>query len=234
MDVKNKVAVITGVNKGIGRALTEQLLDKGSIVAGWGMNKPDIYNPNFHFFKTDVRDADMVEAAYNQTKSALGDEIHVLINNAGLGYFGYFEEMPPEQFREIFEINVFGIYNTCRHIIPDMKKQQFGHIINISSTAGQEGMAQVAAYCGSKHAVRGISESLFKELRDFGVKVTCVYPGSTKTDFFRNSPNIKPHDQMLKPEEVALQIIRAIETSDNFLTTTIEFRPLQPKPKKEG
>ena len=231
MDLKNKVAVVTGVNKGIGRALTEQLLNKGAIVAGWGMNKPDIDNHNMHFFKADVRDTALVEAAYNQTKVTLGDEIHILINNAGLGYFGYFEEMPPEQFREIFEINVFGIYNTCRHVIPIMKKQQFGHIVNISSTAGQEGMAQVAAYCGSKHAVRGISESLYKELRDFGIKVTCVYPGSTKTDFFRNSPNIKPHDQMLKPEEVALQIIRALETSDNFLITTIEFRPLQPKPR---
>ena len=93
-------------------------------------------------------------------------------------------------------------------------------------------MAQTAAYCGSKHAVRGISESLYKELRDFGIKVTCVYPGSTKTDFFRNSPVIKPHDNMLMPEEVALQIIRALETSDNFLISDIEFRPLQPKPRK--
>jgi len=231
MDLKNKVAVITGVNKGIGRSLVELLLDKGAIVAGWGMNKPDIEHNNMHFFETDVRNTPMVEIAYNSTKALLGDEIHILINNAGLGYFGYFEEMPPEQFRELFEVNVFGIYNTCRFIIPAMKKKQYGHIVNISSTAGQEGMAQVAAYCGSKHAVRGISESLYKELRDFGVKVTCVYPGSTKTDFFRNSPYIKPHDQMLKPDEVALQIVRALETSDNFLTTTIEFRPLQPKPR---
>jgi len=231
MDLKNKIAIVTGVSKGIGKALTEQLLDKGAIVAGWGMNRPDIGNQNFHFFETDIRDAAMVEAAFNKTKNILGDEIHVLVNNAGLGYFGAFEEMPLEQFREIFEVNVFGIYYTCRHIIPVMKKQQYGHIVNISSTAGQEGMAWVAAYCGSKHAVRGISESLYKELRDFGVKVTCVYPGSTKTDFFRNSPAVKPHDNMLKPEEVALQIVRALETSDNFLTTTIEFRPLQPKPK---
>ena len=232
MEIKNKTAVITGVNKGIGRALTEQLLDKGAIVAGWGMNKPDISHPNLHFFKADIRDITQVEKAFHETTDLVGNEIHILINNAGLGYFGYFEEMTPEIFREIFEVNVFGIYNTCRYIIPNMKKQQYGHIVNISSTAGKEGMAQTAAYCGSKHAVRGISESLYKELRDFGIKVTCVYPGSTKTDFFRNSPVIKPHDNMLMPEEVALQIIRALETSDNFLISDIEFRPLQPKPRK--
>ncbi len=232
MDLKNKIAVISGVNKGIGKALTEQLLEKGAIVVGWGMNKPEISNSNLHFFKTDIRDIAQVEKAFKSTTNLLGNEVHILINNAGLGYFGFFEEMPPEIFREIFEVNVFGIYNTGHYIIPVMKKMQNGHIVNISSTAGKEGMAQTAAYCGSKHAVRGISESLYKELRDFGIKVTCVYPGSTKTDFFRNSPVIKPHDNMLMPEEVALQIIRALETSDNFLISDIEFRPLQPKPKK--
>jgi short-subunit dehydrogenase len=230
MNLENKIAVITGISKGIGKSITEQLLAKDAIVVGWGMNKPGIIHKNLHFFEVDIRDSEMVEDVFKKTQQALGPEIHILINNAGLGYFGYFEDMPIEEFREIFEVNVFGIYHTCRHVIPLMKKQQYGHIINISSTAGQEGIPQVAAYCGAKHAVRGISESLYKELRDFGVKVTCVYPGSTKTDFFRNAPNIKPHDQMMNPDEVALQIIHALETSDNFLTTTIEFRPLQPKP----
>jgi short-subunit dehydrogenase len=230
MELRNKIAVITGISKGIGRALAMQLLEKGAIVAGWGQNKPEYQHNNLHFFKTDIRDGTQVKESFDQTIQTLGSEIHILVNNSGLGYFGYFDEMPEEQFMQVFETNVFGIYYTCKHIIPIMKKQQYGHIINISSTAGQEGMAQTAAYCGSKHAVRGISESLYKELRAFGIKVTCVYPGSTQTDFFENSPSIKAHDNMMKPGEVALQMVRALETSDNFLTTTIEFRPLQPKP----
>jgi short-subunit dehydrogenase len=231
MELKNKVAVLTGISKGIGKAVTEQLLEKGAIVAGWGMHAPDITHQNLHYIKTDIRDYSQVESAFQQTVQKLGDNIHVLVNNSGLGYFGYLDEMPMEQFMEMFQTNVFGIYYTSRLIIPGMKKLKYGHIVNISSTAGLEGMAQTAAYCGSKHAVRGISESLYKELRDFGIKVTCVYPGSVKTDFFRNSPVIKPHDNMLHPDEVALQIVRTLETSDNFLTTSIEFRPLQPKPR---
>jgi NAD(P)-dependent dehydrogenase (short-subunit alcohol dehydrogenase family) len=232
MDLQGKVAVVTGVSKGIGRAVAEALLAKGAIVAGWGMHKPDFEHINFYFFETNVRDHKSVEHAFQQTQKKFDDYIHVLVNNAGLGYFGNFEDMTIEQVQELFEVNVYGIFYTCRHIIPVMKENSFGHIINISSTAGLEGMPQVAAYCGAKHAVRGISESLFRELRDFGIKVTTVYPGSTKTDFFRNSPGIKAHDNMVHADEVAEQIIRALETSDNFVINHLEFRPLQPKPKK--
>jgi short-subunit dehydrogenase len=114
-----------------------------------------------------------------------------------------------------------------------MKAAQYGHIINIASTAALEGMPQVSAYCATKWAVRGLSESLFREVRDYRIKVTCVYPGSVKTDFFRNSPGIQPHDYMLMPEDVALSIVQAIEMPDNFHTVNLEIRPLQPKgPKK--
>ena len=132
---------------------------------------------------------------------------------------------------EIFEVNVFGIFHTCRQIIPVMKEQKSGHIINISSTAGLESMPMVGAYCGSKHAVRAMSETMFKELREYGVKVTTVFPGSVKTDFFRNSPGIKPHDNMMSAEEVAEQIIFQLESSSNFVCNEIVFRPLIAKPK---
>lgn len=232
MDLQGKVAVVTGISKGIGKAIAEALLAKGTIVIGWGMHKPDYKHINLYFYETNIRDHISVENAFLQTQKKFGDDIHILVNNAGLGYFGNFEDMTIEQIHELFEVNVYGMDYTCRHIIPLMKELGNGHIINISSTAGLEGMAQVAAYCGAKHAVRGISESLFRELRDFGIKVTTVYPGSTKTDFFRNSPGIKAHDNMMRPEEVADQIIHALETSDNFVINHLEFRPLQPKPKK--
>lgn len=232
MDLKDKVAIVTGASRGIGRSVIEQLLAKGAKVAGWGKTEPEFSHPNFTFCKADVRELEQVEAAFAETRNAFGEEVHILINNAGLGYFGYFEEMAPEQFYELYEVNVYGIFHVCRSVIPQMKKQQYGHIINLSSIAGLEGMPQVGAYCGAKHAVRGITDSLFRELRDFGIKVTAVYPGSVKTDFFDNSPGIKAHDMMMKPEEVATQIIRALETSDNFNINSLEFRPLQVKPKK--
>lgn len=232
MDLNNRVAVITGVSKGIGAAIAFQLLHKGCRVFGLGRNKPDFQHANFHFVSCDIRMPDAVKKAFNLIRSQV-DTVDILINNAGLGYFGMIEEMPLEQWHEMFDTNVHAIFYTCREVIPIMKKNQFGHIINISSTAGLEGMPQVAAYCGTKWAVKGISESMFRELRDDRIKVTCVYPGSVKTDFFRNSPGIKPHDYMLMPADVALGIVQALEMPDNFHTVNWEIRPLQPKgPKK--
>ncbi len=232
MELKNKTIIVTGVSKGIGKETVLQLLEKGAKVAGWGRNEPDYTHDNFSFIKVNMRYMQEVANAFAETQGRFGQEIHGLVNNAGLGYFGYFEDMRPEEFFEIFEVNVYGIYYACKNVIPQMKTQQFGHIINISSIAGLDGQQQVAAYCGAKHAVRGITESLYKELRDFGIKVTGVYPGSTNTNFFDNASGVSAHDNMMSAREVATQIIRAFETSGNFLINAIEFRPLQPKPKK--
>ena len=160
------------------------------------------------------------------------NQIHVLVNNAGLGYFGFLEDISYEIWDEMFDTNVSGMFYCCKQVIPQMKKAQYGHIINIASTAALEGMPQVSAYCATKWAVKGLSESLFRELRDHRIKVTCVYPGSTKTDFFRNSPGIKPHDFMLMPEDVAYNLVVALEMPDNFHTVNLEIRPLQPKGPK--
>jgi NADP-dependent 3-hydroxy acid dehydrogenase YdfG len=233
MDLQGKVAVVTGVSKGIGRALVEQLLEKGCMVVGLGRTAPDLDHNNFEFHKTDVRDYDQVNSAITHAVLKFGSDIHILINNAGLGYFGYLENHTLEQWDAMYQTNVNGIFYTCKEVIPLMKKTGFGHIINIASTAGLEGYPQVSGYCGTKHAVRGISDSLYKELREFKIKVTCVYPGSTKTDFFRNSPSIEPHDYMLQPEDVAMMMVHALETPDNFHQVNLEVRPLQPKgPKK--
>ena len=229
MDLKGKVALVTGVSKGIGKCLTELLLDKGAIVAAWGQNPPDINHQHLHFFKTDVRSMESVASSFKNTQAQLGDQIHLLINNAGLGYFAFFEETVPEQFYEMFEVNVYGIFHVCRYVIPVMKKHGYGHIVNISSIAGLEGMPQVGAYAGSKHAVKGITDSLFKELREFGIKVTGVYPGSVQTDFFNHSPGIKAHDKMMQAPDVARQIINTVETPDNFNVNDIVFRPLRVK-----
>lgn len=232
MNLNDKITVVTGVSKGIGRALCLQLLDKGCRVFGLGRSA-DIQHKAFTFIPCDVRNADEVNKAFEHVLALSDGRLDILVNNAGLGYFGYLEDMPLEQWNELFQTNVSGIFHCCRMAIPVMKKQESGHIINIASTAALEGMPQVAAYCASKWAVKGLSESLFRELRDFRIKVTCVYPGSVKTDFFRNSPNIQPHDYMLMPQDVALSMVQALEMPDNFHTVNLEIRPLQPKgPKK--
>jgi NADP-dependent 3-hydroxy acid dehydrogenase YdfG len=233
MNLHNKIAVVTGVSKGIGKSVCEQLLANGATVFGLGRNNNDISNSNYNFIHCDVRSFDSVQNAFNTIFTKTNQTIDILINNAGLGYFGFLEDMPIEQFHEMQETNLNGIFYCCKMALPKMKEKQIGHIINIASTAALEGMAQVVGYSASKWAVKGFSESLFREVRDFKIKVTCIYPGAVKTDFFRNSPGVKPHDYMLMPEDVAANLIFALQMPDNFHTVNLEIRPLQPKgPKK--
>ncbi len=229
MNLKDKTVYITGVSKGIGRALVELYLSKGSKVVGFGRTEPKINHENFYFYQTDVRNYNAVEAGFAAAQKDVGNQIDIMINNAGLGFFGKIEELPLEQMQQMFETNVYSIFYTSKLVVPQMKTQGIGHIFNIASTAGIEGYAEVSAYCGTKFAVKGMSQSMYKELRDYKIKVTCIYPGSTKTDFFSNSQNIKPHDYMLMPEDVAQMIVHASETPDNFHQVNIEVRPLQPK-----
>ncbi len=229
MDLKGKVAIVTGVSKGIGRALVNDLVDRGCLVIGLGRNNTKEEDEKYRFFSCDVRDYNQVKSALDQASQVFGKDWSLLYNNAGLGYFGYLEDHTPEQWYEMYDTNVHGIFHMCREVIPEMKRMGHGHIFNIASVAGLEGYPQVSGYCGTKFAVRGISDALYKELRDFKIKVTCVYPGSVKTDFFRNSPGIKPHDYMLKPEDVSTMLIQAAMMPENFHQVNLEVRPLQPK-----
>jgi len=232
MNLQDKIAVITGASKGIGKAIALQLLSKGATVIGLSRSNPEIEHENFQFIKTDVRDFDQVTSAFEQVFASNDGQVHIVVNNAGLGYFGYIEDHTLEQWHTMYETNVNSIFYTSKMAVPVMKRQQYGHIVNIASTAGIEGYPQVSGYCGSKFAVKGISQSMYKEMRDDRIKVTCVYPGSVKTDFFSNS-NIDPHDYMLMPEDVAEMIVWSLESPDNFHQVNLEVRPLQPKgPKK--
>lgn len=229
MELIGKTAVITGVSKGIGLALLHELIQKGCSVFGLGRNMPELNNENFRFIETDVRDINSVNQAFRKLLQESSGKLDILINNAGLGYFGNVEELPPAHWDEMWQTNVNGTVYCTRQAVPVMKEKGSGHIINIASTAALEGMPLVSGYCATKWAVRGFSESIWRELRDYKIKVTCVYPGSVKTDFFRNSENIKPHDYMLMPEDVSSMIVRALETPDNFHQVNLEVRPLQPK-----
>ncbi|MBO6517314.1 MAG: SDR family oxidoreductase [Bacteroidia bacterium] len=232
MNLNGKICVVTGVSRGIGRALVEQLLEEGATVVGLGRTRPSIDSPNFVFIETNVRLFPSVKSAFEELDAKFGGQVDVLINNAGLGYFGYLEDHTLDQWHEMFETNVNGIFYTCKLTVPGMKRRQSGHIVNIASTAAIEGYPQVSGYCGTKFAVKGMSQSMYKEMRDFGIKVTCVYPGSVKTDFFRNT-SIEPHDYMLMPQDVAKMIVQALQTPDNFHQVNLEVRPLMPRgPKK--
>ncbi len=231
MILSGRVAIVTGVSKGIGLAIAQALLAKGTRVAGWSRTKPNLQHPNFTHYTTDIRSIDAVKKTFDETVRDFGDEIRVLINNAGLGYECDMDELLPEQWHEMFDTNVHGIFYASRLVVPYMKKHKRGHIINISSVAGTQGIPGMAAYCATKFAVRGLSQSLFKELRPFGIKVTCVYPGSVKTNFFDKIDSIEINDDMMMPEEIASTILHCIEAPDNYHIVDVEMRPLNVKKK---
>ena len=139
--------------------------------------------------------------------------------------------MPVEDWRSMFETNVNGIFYCSRSVIPQMKKNDSGHIINISSVLGIIGKEEMACYCGTKHAVRGISHSLHLELRNFGIKVTCIYPGSIKTNFYDNIDIAQANDNMMIPKDIAGTIIHALESQPNYHHVDIDVRPLRLKGK---
>jgi len=229
MNLKNKVAIVTGVSKGIGLATVKVLLEKEVVVAGWGRNDPELTNDNFHFFKADVSKIEEVNEAYQNTIEALGAEVHILINNAGLGYEALFEDLQVEKWLQMYRTNVDSIFYCTRLVIPEMKNMDHGHIINMSSVAGTVGIPGMAAYCGTKYAVRGLSHALYKELRNYGVKVSCIYPGAVKTNFFDKIDSVETNENMIMPEDIASTILHALESPPNYHHVDIEVRPLRPK-----
>lgn len=229
MELKNKTAIVTGVSKGIGLELVKLLLEKEVIVAGWGRTQPELAHPNFHFFSCDVSKEESVEGAFQQTVEKLGVDIRILVNNAGFGVAGDTETFSSEDWKAMFDTNVHGIFYTTKRVIAAMKKADEGHIINVASIAGLNGVKNFAGYVGTKHAVRGISHSLYMELRDFGIKVSTVYPGSVQTNFFDDIEGMNAHENMMRPVDVAKTIVQTLETHPNYFVADVECRPLRPK-----
>ncbi|WP_338060846.1 SDR family oxidoreductase [Roseivirga pacifica] len=228
MDIKGKLAIVTGVSKGIGLETVKLLLQEGAIVAGWGRTSADIDHENYHFFKTDVSNWDQVQASFKATKEKLG-KTSILVNNAGMGYQGLIHEMDVEEWKYMFDLNVHGLFYCIKQVVPDMIEMEEGHIVNLSSIAGTNGVKTMSGYVGTKHAVTGIGHSIFQELRDHGIKVTTVYPGSTNTNFFDSIEFANANENMMRPQDIAQSIVQSVQTHANYHVVDLEVRPLKPK-----
>ncbi|MCC3152220.1 SDR family NAD(P)-dependent oxidoreductase [Hymenobacter sp. BT770] len=230
MDLTGKVAIVTGASKGIGRATVEALLARGAAVAGWGRTAPEgLVHDQFQFFECDVRDEVAVAEAFTNTMRELGPEIHVLVNNAGVGIMGEVDGFKSEDWKAMFDTNVHGVFLCTRAVLPQMKRQHQGHIVNVASLAGTAGTAGMSGYCATKFAVRGFSDALFKEVRPAGIRVTCVMPGSVETHFNGNQPGATPDPHKMTPESVAAAMVHAIEAPDTTMISEIQLRPAQVK-----
>ncbi len=190
----NKVWFITGCSTGFGRYLAIEALAKGYKVVVAARNPSDVqdivanYPATSLVVKLDVTIADQIEDSVAATMDKFG-QIDVLVNNAGIGYFGAIEESEEAEVRRMFEINVFGLAHVTQAVLPILRKQKSGHILNIASIGGLRSFPGVGFYNATKYAVDGLSESLSKEVAPLGIKVTIVAPSGFRTDWAGRSAN---------------------------------------------
>ncbi|MFC6101405.1 oxidoreductase [Olivibacter domesticus] len=191
MNMENKkVWFITGASKGLGLALVKQLLQAGHQVAATSRNSINLVDAvNFNgdtFLPLSVAlgNDENVAAAIQQTHQTFG-RIDVVVNNAGYGIGGSIEELTDEETRDSFEVNVFGTINVIRHVLPILRQQGAGHIINISSIAGIAPATGWSVYGATKHAVIGLSEVLAEDVKSLGINVTVIAPGAFRTNFLQ-------------------------------------------------
>lgn len=190
----SKVWFITGCSTGFGRELAKLVLALGHKAVVTARNPNDVqdivtgYAGAALALKLDVTKPAEVKAAVQQAQQKFG-RIDVLVNNAGIGYFGAIEESEEEEVRRMFEINFFGLAQVTKEVLPLMRKQRSGHIVNISSVGGLVAFPAVGFYNATKFAVTGYSEALAKETAHLGIKVTIVAPSGFRTDWAGRSAN---------------------------------------------
>jgi short-subunit dehydrogenase len=187
---KSTVVVITGVSSGIGRAAAEMFVEKGCRVFGTVRSiTPTVSLTGVELIEMDVRDDESVSRGV-QSIIDRAKHIDVLVNNAGMSLIGAVEETATTEAAALFETNVFGILRTTKAVLPHMRAQRGGRIVNISSVVGFLPSPYMGLYAASKHAVEGLSESLDHEVRQFGIRVVLVEPAFTRTNLDSNSPQV--------------------------------------------
>ncbi len=198
-----KVWFVTGASKGLGLALVKQLLQEGFKVVATTRSIPALTAElNFGLdqllpLEVNLTDSLDVKLAIEKSIAHFG-KIDVIVNNAGYGQLGTIEELTDEEARQNFDVNVFGVLNVIRHAMPYLRAQQSGHIFNIASVGGYfGGFAGWGIYCSTKFAMAGFTEALAEEVKEFGVKVTLVYPGYFRTDFLSKGSLKTPLNSIL-------------------------------------
>ncbi len=222
MELSQRIVLITGASDGIGKQLAIDLAKRGAVVIGCGRSIERLKevlkevrqsSPASAMMGCDVSDQEQVHGMCEKILADFG-RVDILVNNAGIGMRQPFADMPLATIEAIIQTNYLGAVYCTHALLPSMIARGAGHIVNISSVAGKIGTLNMAAYCASKFAMNGWSESLYHELKPLGVKVSVVCPGPVHTGFNRNFPNSQPQSPeslFVSPDAVSAAIIRVIE-----------------------
>lgn len=232
--LRGQVAVITGAGRGIGAAIAARLAELGAHSVLCGRSRAPleataskIQNDGGQstVVECDVTDLSSVEGAAQLIERAFG-KIDVLVNNAGIGRMGGpLHQLPPEVWDQVMNTNLRGVYYCIRSFVPLMIRNQGGHIINISSLAGKNPLANGAAYAASKWGLNGLSYSVAEELRGHDIRVSVICPGSTHTEFSSHAG--MNTERMLQPADVAHVVAMIVTQEPRSFASEIVLRPAQ-------
>ncbi|WP_026899066.1 SDR family oxidoreductase [Daejeonella oryzae] len=211
MSLKNKIAIITGASRGIGKAIAQNLAKDGVHVILTARNQQDLNEAvesigreggKATAFSLDISDEKAVGNFIDQIKK-ITDSVDILINNAGIGSFAPVTETETQFWDQVMDVNVKGTFLMCKHLVPVMQKQKHGHIVNIASDVAKRTFAEGAMYCASKYAQDAFSSALRKEVRQNNIKVSVVYPGKVETYFNNSIPGVNEDHHRLHPDDIA-------------------------------
>lgn len=229
ISLKGKNAIITGAGRGIGRATAIALAKEGVNVGLIGLNMSNLekvveelasHDVNVSAAAADVADLTSVQHAVEHIQSDL-ESIDILINNAGIAKFGGFLELSPEEWESMIRVNVMGVYNVTRAVLPGMIERKSGDIVNISSSAGQKGAPVTSAYSASKFAVLGLTESLMLEVRKHNIRVTALTPSTVATDLAYDTNLITgDSEKVMHPEDLADLIVSGLKLHPRVVLKT--------------
>jgi len=205
----SKVVLITGGSSGIGKSICEYLIDKNYKVYGTSRNPDNYKESNFPIFALDVTDKTSIKKCIESIITHAG-RIDVLINNAGVGITGPIEETREDEIKKNFETNFFGPLNVIKEVIPVMRDQNSGLIINITSIAGYMGLPYRGIYSSSKAALEMITETYRLEIKDFNIKMTNVAPG----DFATNIASGRYHSPVKSSSPYGLKYVQVLKSID--------------------
>jgi NADP-dependent 3-hydroxy acid dehydrogenase YdfG len=234
MSLKNKVAVITGASRGIGKAIAVNLAKAGVHVILTARNQDEL-NEAVEFivaeggkataFSVDITDESAIKKFISEI-SLMNNSIDILVNNAGIGSFQPVTETDSQFWDQLMDVNVKGTFLMCKHLVPIMEKQKGGHILNIASDVAKRTFAEGAMYCASKYAQDAFSSALRKEVREFNIKVSVVYPGKVETFFNNSIPGTNEDHHRLHPDDIASSVNYILSAPAHVVVDELMIHPI--------